>query len=69
MINVHDNYWTPSEGYAYISNGTAWSDGIYLGSTDDIANWHDTNDPAPEPPEEAEPEDYESALERLGVEL
>ena len=69
MRNPHDNYWIPGEGYAYISNGTAWSDGIYLGSTDSIDNWHDTNDPPPEPQVEAEPEDYEAALERLGVEL
>ena len=51
MINPHDNYWIPSDGYKYLSNGTVWSEGIYLGKADSISNWHDTND-EPLPPEE-----------------
>ena len=47
MINVSGNHWIPSDGFKYISNGTAWSDGIYLGRTDSISNWHDTNDEPP----------------------
>lgn len=43
MINVHDNYWIPSEGYKYLTNGEVFSDGIYLGVGRDINEWHDTN--------------------------
>lgn len=62
MINVHDNYWIPGEGFKYISNGEVWSEGIYLGSLDSIDNWHDTNDEPPEPEEEIPDEE---ALEIL----
>lgn len=71
MINVEGNLWIPSEGYKYISNGKTWTDSIRLGRTDSIDNWHDTNDEPPAPPvpeEEATSEDYEAALNRLGVE-
>ena len=68
MINPHDNYWIPSPGYTYLSNGEVWTDSIYLGASDRIDNWHDTNDEPPEPGEEATAEDYETALNRLGVE-
>lgn len=70
MQNIHDNVYIPDEGYRYITNGKCWSDRISLGRTDDIGNWHDTNDgpPAAVPEEEATAEDYEAALERLGVE-
>ena len=68
MINVGGNLWVPAEGYRYITNGTTWTDSIRLGRTDSISNWHDTNDEPPEPSEEATPEDYEAALNRLGVE-
>ena len=51
MINVHDNYWIPSDGYKYLSNGETWTDSIYLGAGADISTWHDTND---EPPEDVE---------------
>lgn len=44
MINVRDNYWIPSEGYKYITNGEVFSDGVYLGIYDSPDNWHDTND-------------------------
>lgn len=43
MINLHDNYWVPSEGYKYITNDIIYSNGIYLGTRDNINNWHDTN--------------------------
>lgn len=49
MINPHDNYWIPGEGYTYLSNGEVWSEGIYLGKADSIDNWHDTNEEPPEP--------------------
>ena len=49
MINVEGNYWTPSSGYKYITNGEIYKDSIFLGRCDNISNWHDTND---EPPEE-----------------
>lgn len=62
MINVHDNYWIPSEGYKYITNGTSWSDGIYLGRLDNIANWHDTNE---EPYDESDPISEAEALSIL----
>lgn len=71
MINVGGNLWIPSEGFKYITNGEVYTDSILLGRTDSINNWHDTNDepPAPcEPEEEATAEDYEAALNRLGVE-
>lgn len=44
MINVRDNYWIPSEGYKYVTNGEVFSNGIYLGINDSPENWHDTND-------------------------
>lgn len=59
MKNPHDNYWIPDDGYAYISNGETWSEGIYLGKADSISNWHDTND---EPPETEEDIDDSEAL-------
>ena len=52
MINAHDNYWIPSEGFKYITNGEVYTDGIYLGAKDSIDNWHDTNDEPPEPEED-----------------
>ena len=52
MINVEGNYYIPSEGYKYLSNGEVWTDSIYLGTADDISNWHDTNDEPPDIPEE-----------------
>lgn len=57
MINPHDNFWIPGEGYKYLSNGTVWSEGIYLGKADSINNWHDTNDEPPVPEEEPTIED------------
>lgn len=51
MINDFDNHWIPSQGYKYLSNGTAWTDSIYLGRRDRIDNWHDTNE---EPPKQEE---------------
>ena len=53
MINVKDNLWIPSPGFARLTNGEVYTDSIYLGATDDISNWRDTND---EPPEEEEEE-------------
>ena len=47
MINVENNYWIPSEGYKYITNGEVYSEGIYLGINDSPENWHDTNDEPP----------------------
>ena len=52
MINVHDNYWIPSDGFKYITNGEIHTDSIYLGAKDSIDNWHDTNDEPPEPEED-----------------
>ena len=61
----------PGEGFKYITNGTFFSDWTILGKTDTPENWHDTNDEPPVPPEpgeEATTDDYEAALNRLGVE-
>lgn len=44
MINLHDNYWVPSEGYLYLTNGEITSDQLYLGRGADINDWWDTND-------------------------
>ena len=52
VINVKDNYWVPGEGYAWLSNGEVWSDGIYLGCRDSIDNWYDTNEDPPESEEQ-----------------
>ena len=57
MINVKDNYWIPDEDYKYISNGEVWTDSIYLGMNDNIANWHDTNDEPPTPDEDISDEE------------
>ncbi len=48
MINVSGNLWIPSEGYQYLTDGTTWTDSIYLGKGHDINRWHDTNDETPE---------------------
>ena len=69
MRNVSGNYWIPDDGYKYVTNGTVYSDGIYLGKTDNIANWHDTNDEPPDPTEEPTIEDKAEAYDILmGVE-
>lgn len=52
MKNISGNKWVPDDGYKYISNGTVWTDSIFLGAKDDIANWHDTNEEPIEPEEE-----------------
>lgn len=52
MINDYANHWIPSPGYKYLSNGVVWTDSIYLGASDNIDNWHDTNDEPPEPEDE-----------------
>ena len=44
MKNVEGNKWIPDDGFKYISNGSVWTDSIYLGKTDSIENWHDTNE-------------------------
>jgi len=66
---VEGNKLTPSEGYNYISNGETWSTLVYLGRTDSVDNWHDTNEEPPEPEieEDATAEDYEASLAELGV--
>lgn len=72
MINTHDNVWIPSDGYKYISNGETWTNQIILGRSDNINNWHDTNDEPTEPPEPEEDatiDDYAEQLERMGVEV
>lgn len=68
-MNIEGNKLTPDDGYKYITNREVWSDLVYLGRTDSLDNWHDTNDepPAPEDEEEATVEDYENALGRFGV--
>ena len=60
MINVENNYWIPSEGYKYITNGEVYSEGVYLGINDKSENWHDTNDEPPEPNNEFESEKSEA---------
>lgn len=47
MINLHDNFWIPSDGYEYITNGEVVTDSIYLGRGANIEDWWDTNDPTP----------------------
>ena len=54
MINDFSNHWIPSPGYAYLSNGETWTDGLFLGRTDSIDNWHDTSDEQPVLEDEAE---------------
>ena len=62
MRNVGGNKWVPSDGYKYISNGDTWTDSIFLGASDDISRWHDTND---EPPEEDDDVSDAEAIEIL----
>ena len=54
VINVYGNHWIPSPGYAYLSNGEVWTDGLFLGRTDSIDRWHETNE---EPPNLEDEED------------
>ena len=65
MINVHDNYWVPGDGYKYITNGEVCTDSIYLGARDSISNWRDTNDEPPEPEDEPTVEDKAEAYDIL----
>lgn len=51
LINDYGNHWVPAPGYKYVSDGTIWTDSIFLGATDSIERWHGTNE---EPPEEDE---------------
>lgn len=62
MINVYGNYWKPSEGYQYITNGEIYTDSIYLGTADSIDNWHDTNE---QPPEDEPDVDSAEAMQIL----
>lgn len=66
MINPYGNYWIPSDGYEYLSNGEVWTDGIYLGRNDSITNWHDTNEEPPAPEDEID--DSEALAILLGEE-
>ncbi len=54
MRNDYKNHWIPDDGYKYLSNGEVWTDGIFLGKSDSINNWHDTNDDPPSEDEEDE---------------
>lgn len=69
MINDYGNHWIPGDGYKYLSNGTTWTDGLFLGRTDSIDHWHDTNDEPPAPEDEPTIEDKAEAYDILmGVE-
>jgi len=65
MRNVSGNYWVPDDGYKYVTNGSVYSDGIYLGKGDSIENWHDTNDEPPESEDEPTVEDKAEAYDIL----
>lgn len=65
MINIKNNNWQPSPGFKYLTNGSVWSESIYLGKYDSIDNWHDTNDEPLAPEEELTNEDYKTALQIL----
>ncbi len=65
MINIKNNNWQPSPGFKYLTNGSVWSESIYLGKHDSIDNWHDTNDEPPAPEEEPNNDEYKSALQIL----
>ncbi len=54
MRNIEGNKWIPSDGFKYISNGETWAESINIGQSDNIANWHDTNEEPPEPEEEVD---------------
>lgn len=64
---IDNNHILPSEGYAYISNGTNWAKEAYLGRSDSVENWHDTNDepPSPEDNPPITPEQIISRLEEI----
>lgn len=62
---IDENHILPSEGYAYITNGTVWASEAYLGRSDSVDNWHDTNDEPPTPEEELTPEQIISRLEEI----
>ena len=65
MINDFGKHWIPMEGYNYLTNGSVFSKGIFLGSSDSISNWHDTNDEPPEPTDEPSIEDKAEAYDIL----
>ena len=65
MINDYGNHWIPSPGYAYLSNGTTWTDGLFLGRKNSIDNWHDTNNEPPAPEDEPTLEDKAEAYDIL----
>lgn len=62
---IDGNHISPSDGYAYITNGTVWASEAYIGRSDSVDNWHDTNDEPPEPEEEVTPEEIASELEAM----
>lgn len=64
---IDSNHILPSDGYAYITNGTVWASEAYLGRSDSVDNWHDTNDepPSPEDNPSITPEQIISRLEEI----
>lgn len=62
---IDNNHILPSEGYAYISNGSVLAKEAYLGRSDSPSNWYDTNDEPPKPEEPITPEQIISRLEEI----
>ncbi len=54
MKNVSGNHFVPDDGFRYVTNGTTWAGSIYLGRTDNLSNWHDTNEEPPGPDDEVD---------------
>lgn len=69
MINTRNNEWIPSEGFKYLTNGTVWTESLIIGRSDNIENWHDTNEEPPVPEEPSvviptDPRTYEQKVEK-----
>lgn len=58
---------TPSEGYKHITNGTVFSDCVYLGKNANANDWQDTNDEPPEPDEDIGDTEALSIIEGAAV--
>ena len=63
---IEGNVITPDEGMT-LTNGETYSKKVYLGIYDSPSNWHEIPDEDVPTQEEAEAQDYESALNEMGV--
>lgn len=57
----------PSEGFKYVTDGTVYSDCVYLGKNANAGDWQDTNDEPPVPDEDIDDTEALSIIEGATV--